>query len=298
MSKPKREARPALMREMIARCADYLPRLTPTQVEQLPRRDRHTWLDLTATSVIAKDAQTLLLDVELARELIPAMQRLEGEYTWRLPWSSMIVQFSQPISETDLLAPERNDYMDITGADTDPILAVVLDQRESEIHAGTIVNNAIVWFQSTAVNRVAWQNAGGSAYLLADPDGLLSDAQQQNKENIRLFTTALATFLAAENVTLVRRDADPDLAHLNAKRQRQGQRPIPNEPYHVVEIHKTAYEGGGGSGAGAKHSYMYPVRAHLRRLHNGSVVWVRAHYRGVAHGAPPAEVVYRARKSG
>jgi hypothetical protein len=64
--------------------------------------------DTIATMHMLEDAQVILFDSEQALALVPAIRRFADDLDFRLPFPSVMFQFSEPISETAILAQERD----------------------------------------------------------------------------------------------------------------------------------------------------------------------------------------------
>lgn len=234
--------------------------------------------DTIATLRILEPAQVILFDSEQALALVPAIRRFAEQLDFRLPFPSVLFQFSEPIPETDILAQEKQE--------SDHILALVVSQTESGI------NNASVWFESTAVNRAQWENESVSPLRIAptameedDSDLLIADnltpaeVKLHNKEIIRLLACAMVAYINCENITLERQAVDEKI---NRKRAAKGKREL--TPYYTVRLRGVRYENKEGASLPGRHvSFRFDVRGHFRRLEDGGLTWVRAHQRGLRH---------------
>lgn len=235
--------------------------------------------DTIATMHMLEDAQVILFDSEQALALVPAIRRFADDLDFRLPFPSVMFQFSEPIPETAILAQERDE--------PDRILALIVTQTEHGI------NNASVWFESTAVNRAQWDNESAAPLRIAptameeeaDSDLLITDnltpaeIKIRNKEIVRLLACALVAYVNCENIALERQAVDEKI---NRKRQAKGKRRL--EPYYTVIMRGVAYEQHEPSSSGRQVSFMFPVRGHFRRLESGKTIWIRTHFRGLTHG--------------
>lgn len=239
------------------------------------RVNDHT--DTIATLGMLEPAQVVLFDSEQALALVPAIRRFSEQLDFRLPFPSVMFQFSAPIPETDILAQEKQE--------SDRILALVVSQTENGI------NNASVWFESTAVNRAQWENESVSPLRITptmeedDSDLLLfadiptpAEIKIRNKEIIRLLACAMVAYINCENITLERQAVDEKI---NRKRAAKGKREL--TPYYTVKLRGVRYESEEGVTPGRHVSFRFDVRGHFRRLESGKLTWVRAHQRGLRH---------------
>lgn len=235
--------------------------------------------DTIATLRILEPAQVILFDSEQALALVPAIRRFAEQLDFRLPFPSVLFQFSEPIPETDILAQEKQE--------SDHILALVVSQTESGI------NNASVWFESTAINRAQWENESVTPLRIAptameddDSDFLLfadtptpAEIKIRNKEVIRLLACAMVAYINCENITLERQAVDEKI---NRKRAAKGKREL--TPYYTVRLRGVRYESSEEGAVPGRHvSFRFDVRGHFRRLEVGGLTWVRAHQRGLRH---------------
>lgn len=239
--------------------------------------------DTIATMRMLEDAQVIVFPAETALALVPAIRRFAEQLDFRLPFPSVMFQFSAPIAETDLLAQEKDE--------PDKIQALVVSQTENGI------NNASIWFESTAVNRAQWANESVTPLRISptaveeeDSDLYVMDnltpaeVKIRNKEIIRLLAVAMVAYINCDNVVLEHQAVDE---RINRKRAAKGKRPL--APYYTCAIRGVRYEPGESNPTGRKVGFMFAVRGHFRRLESGRTIWVHAHYRGVEHGAESAK---------
>lgn len=198
--------------------------------------NEHT--DTIATLYMLEDAKTIIFDAEQALALVPAIRRFAEELDFRLPFPSVIFQFTEPISETDILAQERQS--------NDKITALIVTQTENGI------NNASVWFESTAVNRAQWENESIAPLRISptameeeeETDFLIADnltpaeIKIRNKEIIRLLACAMVAYINCENVTIERQVQASEA--VNRKRLAKGKKPL--EPFYITRIRGVHHE--------------------------------------------------------
>lgn len=233
--------------------------------------------DTLATLFMLEDARVIVFSSEQALALVPAVRRFAEQLDFRLPFPSVMFQFSEPIPETDILAQEKYS--------ADKIQALIVTQTESGI------NNASIWFESTAVNRAQWANESVTplridptsvetedADLIVTEDLTPAEVKIRNKEIIRLLAVAMVAYINCENIELTRQAVDEKV---NRKRAAKGKKPL--EAYYVTKIRGVQYDAEGNE-SGRHVGFMFPVRGHFRRLDDGRLTWVRAHFRGLAHG--------------
>ena len=241
--------------------------------------DDHVDIIATLRALESDDAKTIIVPAEQALALLPAAKRFEEHLDFHLPFECCVFQFDQPIPEEKMLHREREE--------ADEVMALVVVQYEG-------VNSATAWFKSTAVNRVAWDNAPTSDFrfsptafeIMEDESDILlgvsltpAEVKMRNKETLRLLACAIVAYINCENVTVDIGEEVPE--KVNRKREKEGKHRI--DPYYVVKIQHEKVEGGGGTGTGTKHSFRYDVRGHFRRMADGKLTWVRAHQRGLSH---------------
>lgn len=241
--------------------------------------DDHVDIIATLRALESDDAKTIIVPAEQALALLPAAKRFEEHLDFHLPFECCVFQFDQPIPEEKMLHREREE--------ADEVMALVVVQYEG-------VNSATAWFKSTAVNRVAWDNAPTSDFrfsptafeIMEDESDVLlgvsltpAEVKMRNKETLRLLACAIVAYINCENVTIEKGEDVPE--KVNRKREKEGKRRI--DPYYVVKIRHEKVESGGGTGTGTKHSFRYDVRGHFRRMADGKLTWVRAHQRGLSH---------------
>lgn len=241
--------------------------------------DDHVDIIATLRALESDDAKTIIVPTEQALALLPAAKRFEEHLDFHLPFACCVFQFDQPIPEEKMLHREREE--------ADEVMALVVVQYEG-------VNSATAWFKSTAVNRVAWDNAPTSDFrfsptafeIMEDESDVLlgvsltpAEVKMRNKETLRLLACAIVAYINCENVTIEKGEDVPE--KVNRKREKEGKRRI--DPYYVVKIRHEKVESGGGTGTGTKHSFRYDVRGHFRRMADGKLTWVRAHQRGLSH---------------
>lgn len=243
-------------------------------------------VDTQATYYNLRDAKVIVFDTDQALALLPAIDGFEDQLDFRLPFPEVMFQFTKPIPETDLLQQEREH--------DDSIQAIIVSQN-IDPDPGLIVNNASVWFGSSAINRVQWNNAPvsdlriaptvleqpdqtGTAYLADNP--VDRDVQIANKYVIRLLVCAMVAYINCDNVELSRVETS---AKVNAKRIRKGKKEL--KPYYTVRVSKRHTEAGDGAGAGKGRSvsFRFDVRGHFRNYKSGKVIWVNSHQRGLKH---------------
>jgi len=222
--------------------------------------------DLAALFSVADKCETIILPTPLVRQFIimARAKRVLLTNEWLLPFDHMLIQFTEPIDEKDFFPNAKS-------LDKDNVEALVLCRDKWE--DSTFLNTVIAWYMPThSVNRVAWWDDG--RYNI---NGWLEVGE--SKVILRGIATAIAMFLTAKNIDLVRKEPSEKI---NRKRRKRGKRILP--AYYETIIH---IAGGSalnrGVESGLHHSYMYPVRGHFRHFRDGSRTWIVPHYRGLEH---------------
>lgn len=257
-----------LKRTIVWACSEAM---MPAAMQESSRRDK------TACYAIAQDAQTIIFATDQMMALRPLVTsgRIISDY--RLPFRSVIVQFTRPIPEREFLNGALSAGVDVRMvAVDDTIDALVLAQWMDG--NGQMINNAIAYYASGSVNRVLWWNDewrdGGriTPGLSVDRLGL------EDKNTIRNMARAIMQYINCDNIVLERQEPPEKV---NRKRRRRGKREL--EPYYLCTIKAPSGAHGGATGRGTEHGYRYDVRGHIRRLKSGKTTWVRAHQRGINH---------------
>jgi len=239
-------------------------------------REQASIVDLGVTLTVARAAKVILFSTEQALALKPALDHFAEDVTeYRLPFPCVMLQFTEPIPESALLASvEQTDDMRAMGVAEDRIVALLLAQEEDE--AGLTINSASAWFATTTVNRVSWRDDERAHLRLLPGTGKGTEDERRNKERIRNLAIACIAYVNCENVTLEKQAV---AEKVNRKRAREGKRVL--EDYYLCRLRPG--KGEAAAGEGPVHSYRYDVRGHFRRLPDGKLTWVRAHQRGLAH---------------
>lgn len=272
--------------DILAILNDYARITAEIGLEGEERKLQVDHIDLLACKVIMEEAHVILFSAKQALALRPALQRFVEALDYHLPFPSVFIQFTQPIPEAEFFLPEPSDLAGSTEflqklglSEGDKICGIALNQDQGT--KGKVINNAVAWFASTAVNRAAWDNQP-DAHLRINPL-VLKDEQSQvrvrNKRILQLFAIAIIAYINCENITLERQAVDPKI---NRKRLKQGKRELPE--YYICRVRgeHTNYLSE-GAGAGSKHAFRYDVRGHFRRLPDARLTWVRPHQRGLEH---------------
>jgi hypothetical protein len=269
-------SRPRILRQdiidLLAPLQELAAYASPDPVEQA------SLIDLGVTLTVAREAKVILFDTEQALALKPALDRFaENLSEYRLPFPSVMLQFSTPIPEVALLpSAEQTAEMRQMGIAEDQILALLLGQEEDE--AGRLVNSASAWFASTTANRVSWRDDERAHLRMLPQVGRASEDAQRNKAQIRNLAIACIAYINCENITL---EVQAVAEKINRKRAREGKRVL--EDYYVCRLRPSRGESAEGETLAQTHGFRYDVRGHFRRLPDGKLTWVRAHQRGLAH---------------
>lgn len=228
---------------------------------------------------MALHARTILFATAQALALTPALDRFtEQILEYRLPFPYTLLQFTEPIGESQLLPyPLETDGPPDALPGEDRILALLLSQTETA--DGALLNTAGAWFQSKSVNRVTWHDDPTVHLQLPGPD--LPDAAHRlaNKVTLRNLAIACIAYINCENIALEHHPAD---AKVNRSRESKGKKPF--DDYYLCRlVTRREQEGGETTGAGSGPGHRFDVRGHFRRLPGGRLTWVRPHQRGLAH---------------
>ncbi len=267
------QSRPHLLRQDVVDLLSSLPELAGYAASS----ERADVIDLGVTLIVAREAKAILFASEQALALKPALDRFAEEMReYRLPFPCVMLQFTEPIPESALLASvEQTEDMRRAGIEEDKIVALFLGQ-ETDAAGGTI-NSASAWFATTAVNRVSWREHARAHLRLLPGVDTTNEAARRNKEQIRNLAIACIAYINCENIRLERQTV---AEKINRKRAREGKRVL--EAYYLCRL-RPSQGAAAADDSGAGHSFRYDVRGHFRRLPDGKLTWVRAHQRGLAH---------------
>jgi hypothetical protein len=276
-----RRNRPHLIRADIAAILAPLVERAghPALLRQLDATGTIELADLVSTYMVAQHAQTILFATAQALALKPALDRFaEQVLEYRLPFPSTLLQFTEPIGESQLLPyPLEVEAPPDAVPGEDRILALLLTQTTGE--DGRLLNTAGAWFQSKSVSRVTWYDDPHAHLELPDPDLPDAAGRLANKQALRALAIACIAYINCENITLAHQPAD---AKLNRSRISKGKKPF--DDYYLCRlVTRRGQEGGESAEAGHSPGHRFDVRGHFRRLPNGKLTWVRAHQRGLAH---------------
>ena len=245
--------------------------------------DYDSYKDSMATYEIARTSQTIIFPIQLVEQFLEMTRkgRIDLKIPFRLPFAQTTIQFDGSIPETEFF-PDSKDisYMKekvhvMTGGILedydDDVLGILLSVDE---HPGTKrqLNTVIAIYETGSVQRVAWWDSTGE-YNTDVPE------VPENKLRLRQMSLAVLSYLNAENVLLHQNSV---AEKVNRKRRKKGKGEI--KPFYTTYIRKMKLESAADRGKGVEHSFMYPVRGHVRRFEGGRSVWVTPHYRGIEHG--------------
>jgi hypothetical protein len=267
--------RPRILRQdiidLLAPLEELAGYASPDPVEQT------SIIDLGVTLTVACAAKVILFATEQALALKPALDRFAEDVTeYRLPFPSVMLQFSEPIPEAALIASvEQTADMRFMGVNDDKVVALLLGQEEEE-GSGTTINSVSAWFAATTVNRVSWRDDQRAHLRMLPLAGRLTEAERRNKEAIRNLAIACIAYINCENIALEKQAV---AEKINRKRAREGKRVL--EDYYLCRLRPGRRDADAGEGSG--HGFRFDVRGHFRRLPDGKLTWVRAHQRGLTH---------------
>ena len=282
---------------------NYIARLQSTLPPPDKVKEPHEYgmyVDFGVTTEIANHAQTIVFDSDLLMELIGQMDRVDLIGRPHFPFPFTCIQLTRPLPEEDVMAyPEVNDWQLHQKMEKDYVTAILLSDvsREGEILHPRTKYNCVVWFMSKSVNRVAFTPGGpkDTASITFEkpyPDHL-NERQLANKRRLVKIAYCLSMFFSAENVKLDMVRADPKV---QAKRQRKGKKKLPEYWKVLIKKVQPVYADV-NKGTGRQHTHMYPVRGHFRHYKNGTRVWIKNHYRGLAFGPESLrKEIYEVRK--
>jgi len=247
--------------------------------------------DYRASEVMLSISETIVIPSDVILDLVHSIDRIDTIGWIHLPYPYCCIQFSHPIREKEIMAHvEINDLMRQNPGLNDTVQGLLIGNAQQDTNAfppNHVFNmmNCCVLFASTSVNRVAWHGrdvpAEPSWEVSTFPPEETTPNQLDNKMRMIKLCYAINLFLNAPNVIIQRQKPNPTV---NAKRSRKGKAILPE--YHTVTIQKVKIQYTEiNKGSGKKHTRMYPVRGHFRKLKQfDEPVWIKNHYRGVQFG--------------
>lgn len=246
-------------------------------------------MDLEISKQIALRAETIIFSSDVMMQLMQNIDKIDYNREFLLPYPNLIIQFTHKIPEKDLMVYEEvNEWQRINHQTEDWIEAILLSNPNQEPELkdelqGRGKRNAILWYTSTSMNRIAWDVRGGVLSQLTYAPGVantLGYIEKANKKRLMQIAYLLEMFLNAPNVLVERQKPPKALQDKRAKEKK----PLLSE-YHTVTIQKTFTEIKDSGKQGRSHTYLYPVRGHFRKLKQfAKPIWIPNHFRGLAHG--------------
>jgi len=248
--------------------------------------------DFDAARMVVSRAETIIIPTETMLQLVHTIDRLDCVGHLHLPYPHLLVQFTRPIPEGDILPfVEVSQYQHQFGILTDSVAGFLIsnphqDPELTHIPVEQFKVSAMALFESTAINRVAWQATTRKSVpwwesTRGEKPRNIAPGPLSNKVRMLQLSYLVDLFLNAPNVIVVRQTPDPQV---QAKRARKGKDVLPE--YHTVTIEKvqTVYPPHSAT-KGTTHDHMYPVRGHFRRIKGRDrPAWIPNHFRGVSHG--------------
>lgn len=237
-----------------------------------------TFVTLYALGAILAGAQTILFPAEQAAVFAELAHEYADRLDYELPFPCVLIEFMAPVPVAGrfllglALAEDAHDRADFRRA--------TAGRFDDPLPDGVVLHNCIAIF-SDGYERILWQVANRQ---------MVFDGATDMAARCKNLAIACIAYINCENITLERSEID---ATANRKRERKGKRPL--EPFYLCRIRGVRYEPGEGGETGRHVSFMFPVRGHFRRLEGGKTIWVRTHFRGLAHGQEGVkEKVYKA----
>jgi len=256
----------------------------------LSRQEAAMEADYRAAEVLMTISETIVIPSGVIMDLIHNLKSIDTKGWISLPYPYVTIQFTQPILETDFMPHEEvNDLMRDKIIERDRVVGVILGNARQDtkyfppMHVFNMMNCCVL-FESTSVNRVAWEGTAEAAKISWDRASFsqkeIPPGAFENKMRMIHICYAINLFLNAPNVTVVKQRQDPKVQR---KREAKGKAKLPE--YHTVVIEKVQVKYTSQiKGSGTPHGRLYPVRGHFRKYkHLEKPVWVPNHFRGLAH---------------
>lgn len=243
-----------------------LARLTPEQRELYPHA-----VDFFVTLLLAFKAQTFLFDSKQVLEFLRSVDRRLPPGNYAAPFNEMIVQFTQPIPETEFLSPEPSNAL----TEDDAILGLVIGFPGDD--EGTMVN-VTAYYQSTAINRTVLHLAGDGSITRDTTLGASTPQEAKDKQRIANLGMLCLAYLNSPGIELEKVETPEKV---NRKRAREGKRVL--DDYYICRLAKGRRTAAEGEPTGKHVSFRFDVAGHFRRGPDGRVIWIRSHQRGLAN---------------
>ena len=228
-------------------------------------------MDFFVTLLIAFKAQTFLFDSRQVMEFLRSVDRKLPPGNYAAPFNDMIIQFTQPIPETEFLSPEPADAL----AEDDALLGLVLGFPGDD--EGNMVN-VTAYYRSTAINRTVLRLAGDGSITGDYVLGTSTPEDAKDKQRIANLGMLCLAYLNSPGIELEKVETPEKV---NRKRQREGKRVL--DDYYICRLAKGRRTASEGEPTGKHVSFRFDVAGHFRRAPDGRVIWIRSHQRGLAN---------------
>jgi hypothetical protein len=241
--------------------------------------------DMKVAEELMKHSEVIIIPSSTILELIYNIDRIDCRGHLHLPYPHVLIQFTTPIPEVEIMAHEEIDpVMESFGIKKDSVEGLLLSSSYQDtkglVKYEEPMLNSLAFFESTAINRVAWKATSKLSipFWEVNPNNIGKDSLD-NKIRLIQLAYVINLFLNAPNITVQKTVFD---VRVQRKREQKGKSKL--SEYHTVVIEKMQVEYSGKRGEGTPHSRMYPVRGHFRKYkHLDKPVWIANHFRGLAH---------------
>lgn len=245
------------------------PHLTPAQLAAYSDA-----VDFYITGFIARQAQTFIFDSRQIMAFLAAVDRQLAPGDYPAPFDCMIVQFTEPIPESEFLAGLRTSGRPNDAGDTVAGLIMAFPTD------GASVANVVAWYASTSINRAAMPLNGDGSVSQEFTVGHGGPPEYvRDKQRIANLGLLCLAYLNSPGIEVARVETP---TAINKRRVKDGKKPL--EDYYLCRVvHERTAGAGEGEPTGRHVTFRFDVRGHFRRLPDGRTVWIRPHQRGVEH---------------
>lgn len=229
-------------------------------------------VDFFVTAFVARQAQTFIFDSAQIMEFLRAVDRTLPPGDYPAPFDCMLIQFTEPIPESEFLTGYRTAGQ--PRDDGDSVLGLVMAFPSG----GASVANVVAWYSSTSINRAAMPLAGDGSVATSFTVGSASNTEAvRDKQRIANLGLLCLAYINSPGIEVAR--VEPPAA-VNRRRAKDGKKPL--DDYYLCRVsHERAAAGSAGDPSGRHVSFRFDVRGHFRRLPDGRTIWVRPHQRGL-----------------
>lgn len=237
-------------------------------------------VDSAVTNFLAKRCKTFIFSTQTVLGFPFTKELQPGHYI--APFPEMIIQFTHPIPEETLqltgVMPSGNVKMN------DKVAALIIgwppESGGGPFYQSVDLINIIAYYTSTSLNRaVLYVDGNGEVDYTRAVGGYIPGGKEDKQIIVNLALWCIA-YLNSPGIEIEKVAGATE--KVNTKRVREGKRKL--EDHYILKVRNTRVKylhQPEEKRVGSKHSYMYDVQSHPRKLPTGKVIIIPAHKRGL-----------------